>query len=514
MATLEGKTLGKYRVIERLGRGGMAEVYKGYHPRLDRYMAIKVLHGYLAEGEDFLGRFEREARAVATLRHPHIVQVFDFEVEDNAYYMVMEFIDGGTLKARMEELSVVGEQMPLAETARIFREVAGALDHAHREGMLHRDVKPSNILLDRSGRVFLTDFGLARMVSGSTQYTTTGMLVGTPAYMSPEQGQGLHVGVPTDIYALGVVLYELVVGRPPFDADTPLAIIYKHVHDPLPLPRTFRPSLPEALERVILKALAKEPQDRYQSAAKMMQALESTLAQQPEATFQPADPVELSGDETGPTESWLSEPLPDEAAQDTSALEQQPESVAASTSTTTTPEPPSELEEPTRRIDPIRQPVTVASSTGPERKEPRRQSPALPQRRSLKPLLIALAIAVPVGLCTIAAGLILMRERAQSVGVTCPSIMECGALAKEHLDRGDFEGTLAYADKGLELVPPDRHPRGALLWCSRGDANTELRRFGQARSDYEQCIAWTEGRVVLKRLRDHAEARLRALEGK
>lgn len=177
MASLVGKTLGKYQISERLGRGGMAEVYKAFHPQLERYAAIKVLHGFLAEGEDFQMRFQREAKAIAALRHPNIVQIYDIDFEDESYYMVMEFIDGGTLKER--QLQTKGP-LPIAEMAQIFREVASALGYAHRQGVLHRDIKPANVLLDKSGRAVLTDFGIARIVS-ETQFTVTGTLVGTPA---------------------------------------------------------------------------------------------------------------------------------------------------------------------------------------------------------------------------------------------------------------------------------------------------------------------------------------------
>ena len=282
MADLAGKTLGKYRLIEQLGRGGFASVYKAYQPRLDRYVAVKVLHPHLVEGEDFLARFEREAKAVARLRHPHIIIVHDFDVEDNTYFMVMEFIEGQSLKERMEELTAAKVHMPLAEVQRIIDDVASALDYAHGRGMLHRDIKPSNVVINKSGDSFLADFGIARILSNS-QFTATGALIGTPAYMSPEQGQGLSVSSASDVYSLGIMLYELLVGRVPFDADTPLAIIFKHISDVLPSVRAFRPELPEALERVTYKALAKHPEDRYQKPGELAQALRDALASEHKA---------------------------------------------------------------------------------------------------------------------------------------------------------------------------------------------------------------------------------------
>jgi serine/threonine protein kinase len=295
MNDLVGRTLSKYRIVARLGRGGMAEVYKAYQPGLNRYVAIKVLHSHLADDEDFIGRFEREATAVARLRHPHIVQVFDFDLENDLYFMVMEFVEGPTLKAELKERSVKGQIFTLAETSRIITALASAIDYAHSRGMVHRDLKPANIMFTVEGQVVLTDFGIARIV-GATRYTLTGAISGTPAYMSPEQGQGERGDERSDIYSLGVILYEMVTGRVPFDADTPFAIIMKHINESLPLPTMVNPNIPEAVERVILKAMSKNPDDRYQSANEMAKALrdavgvsaDQTLAAMPVSTIAPA----------------------------------------------------------------------------------------------------------------------------------------------------------------------------------------------------------------------------------
>lgn len=268
------KTLGKYEIIDRIGRGGMAEVYRGYHASLDRYVAIKLLHPFLADDPEFKDRFENEARNVAKLRHPNIVQVYDFEydAEGDSYYMVMEFINGPTLKDRIFELGTIGDRFPVPETIRIVRNAAEALAYAHQRNMIHRDVKPANLMIDEDGRLVLTDFGIAKIVTGA-QFTASGGMVGTPAYMAPEQGLGEAGDERSDIYSLGVILYQLITGRLPFDADTPLAIILKHVNEPVPNPRRFAPDLTDALEKIVCKVLEKEPTERYQTAIQFAQDL-------------------------------------------------------------------------------------------------------------------------------------------------------------------------------------------------------------------------------------------------
>ncbi|NDJ75896.1 MAG: protein kinase [Chloroflexi bacterium] len=262
------KKLGKYEITDRIGRGGMAEVYRGYHASLDRYVAIKLLHPFLADDPEFKDRFENEARNVAKLKHPNIVQVYDFEydAEGESYYMVMELIDGPTLKDRLFELTSAADQIQLAEAIRITKSSAEALAYAHQRGMIHRDVKPANLMLDEDNRVVLTDFGIAKIVTGA-QFTASGGMVGTPAYMAPEQGLGEAGDERSDIYSLGVILFQLVTGQLPYDADTPLGIILKHVNEPIPSPKQYVPELSDDLERIILKSLAKDPEDRYQSAA-------------------------------------------------------------------------------------------------------------------------------------------------------------------------------------------------------------------------------------------------------
>jgi hypothetical protein len=270
--------------VARLGRGGMAEVYKAYQPGLDRYVGIKVLHSHLVDDEDFIGRFEREALAIGKLRHPGIVQALDFDREGDLYFMTMEYIDGPTLKDEIKARRAAKKPFTFEEISRIFTSLCSAIDYAHARGMVHRDIKPANVMINQEGQIVLTDFGIARIV-GATQFTQTGALAGTPAYMSPEQGQGERGDERSDIYSLGVMLYEMVTGTVPYDADTPFAVIMQHISEPLPLPRKINPNVPEEVERVILKALSKNPDDRYQTAGGMAKDLRDAVGVAPDDTL-------------------------------------------------------------------------------------------------------------------------------------------------------------------------------------------------------------------------------------
>jgi len=268
----EFRTLGKYRILSLLGQGGMSRVYKAYQPGLDRYVAIKVIHAHLVAMEGFVERFEREAAAAARLRHPNIVRVYDFDSEGDQHYMVMELIEGPTLKKKIAERHAMGETFSLPEAARIFSALGSAIDAAHARGIVHRDLKPANVMFTAEGQVVLTDFGIARVLD-ATSYTVSGSLSGTPAYMSPEQVQGGRGDARSDIYALGVILYEMLAGQVPFSADNTFGVMFKHVQEPVPPPTTIVPDLPAAVERVILKAMDKNPDERYQAAGEMTRAL-------------------------------------------------------------------------------------------------------------------------------------------------------------------------------------------------------------------------------------------------
>lgn len=272
MTTLEGQMLGRYQLSERIGRGGMADVYRGYQPNLERAVAVKVLHPHLLEDPSFAERFRREAKSVAALHHPNIIQVIDFDTQGDYLFMVMEFVEGGhTLKKRLRELADLGQRIPLPQTLGLVAQIADALDYAHRQGMIHRDVKPANILLPTLERPLLSDFGIARIV-GARGLTADGMTIGTPTYMSPEQSRAEPATERSDIYALGVVLFEMITGQPPYEG-TPYDILKAHQHEPTPSPRRLAPMLPDEVEQIVLTCLAKDPAERYQRAGDLRDAL-------------------------------------------------------------------------------------------------------------------------------------------------------------------------------------------------------------------------------------------------
>ena len=263
-----GSSLGRYRIIEQLGQGGMATVFRSHDPNLDRYVAIKVLPSYMTEDPTFVARFTQEAKTVGRLNHPNILQIYDFGDDKGFTYLVSELVPGGTLQDKMRR-----NMMEPEEVIKYMEPLSLGLDYAHGQGIVHRDMKPANVLLDNDERPILADFGLARMLESSQRFTQASQAIGTPEYMSPEQAMGGETDHRADLYAFGVMIYEMLLGQTPFHADTPAATLMAHVHRPMPLPTTINPDIDPKLETMLLKSLAKTADDRYQSAGEMIDAI-------------------------------------------------------------------------------------------------------------------------------------------------------------------------------------------------------------------------------------------------
>jgi eukaryotic-like serine/threonine-protein kinase len=275
---MEPRRIASYTLLEVIGHGGMATVYRANQERLDRTVAIKVLSENLAHSTEFMERFRREARTAANMRHPNVITVHDFgEDERGVPYLVLEYIEGPTLADLMDA------GLDDARIPDLLDQIAAGLDYAHARGVVHRDIKPGNVLFTDEGRAVLADFGLAWLLEG-TKLTLTGGVIGTPEYMAPEQASGEPIDHRTDVYALGVVLYEMLVGERPFVADTPIAVLLMHLQDPAPSVLVARPDLPPDVGLVLERALVKNPAERYQSAGALARAFRAALTgeQRPE----------------------------------------------------------------------------------------------------------------------------------------------------------------------------------------------------------------------------------------
>ena len=317
-----GKTIGgRYQIEALLGQGGMSAVYRAIDPNLRRTVAIKLIHPHLSTDPNFIGRFKEEAAAVARLRHPNIVQVHDFNNDSETYFMVMEYLIGETLQARLKRLNSTGRNMPFSEAVSICTQICDAAGYAHNHELIHRDIKPANIMLDVNGQAILMDFGIVKIIGGE-YHTATGATLGTAMYMSPEQIRTERVDDRSDIYSLGVTLYEMISGRPPYQADSALTLMMMVLNDPLPDLREIRAGVPEELLAVVYQALAKERSERFQSMAEMVAALrqiqEKVVSTPPPSTVvdeikaEPAKPASPPPLVTSTGKNRLPEPVKEE----------------------------------------------------------------------------------------------------------------------------------------------------------------------------------------------------------
>ncbi|MCA9969355.1 MAG: serine/threonine protein kinase, partial [Anaerolineales bacterium] len=296
MSSLIGQQIDRYRVLAHIDRGGMADVYLAEDVDLQRAVALKVMLDTLTADEQFVQRFRREAQMVARLDHPNIVQVYRTGVtDDNRPYIAMQYIDGGSLRDRLRHFAAENQLVPTAQALAIVRQVAVALGVAHAAGIIHRDLKPGNVLLKENGTPVLVDLGIAA-VQGGARLTSTGNLIGTPHYMSPEQVRGLRLDGRSDLYSLGVILYELLSGERPFEASESVAVLHQHVYEPPPALMDRRPDLTPQTLHLVEKALAKAPERRYATAAEMVADVDAALL------------AESGGAPLRPTTVWLPEP--------------------------------------------------------------------------------------------------------------------------------------------------------------------------------------------------------------
>jgi serine/threonine-protein kinase len=305
MSDLIGKTLGKYEIISLIGKGGMSSVYLAHQQSMERQVALKVLPPHLMSDETFLKRFQREVKTVAKMQHPRIIPVHDYGEEQGTPYIVMTYIEGGSLAQRIQK----EKGLLLPEVIRLVDQIADGLDYAHRQGVIHRDFKPSNILLDTGNNAYLSDFGIARISQETVQLTGSG-IVGTPTYMAPETFRQETVTPAVDIYALGVTLYQMLSGQAPYEGTTPVQLMYAHLNEPVPLLANLRADVPAAIQVVLDKAMAKNPTDRYSTAAALAADLKMAAEEDELPAFVPNPPPVMATPTRQPVATQVAPPQP------------------------------------------------------------------------------------------------------------------------------------------------------------------------------------------------------------
>ncbi len=448
-----GRSLnGRYKIEALLGQGGMSAVYKAMDPNLKRVVAIKLIHPHLSTDNEFVYRFKREAAAVAAFRHPNIVQVYDFNNDNDIYYMVLEFIPGETLQDRLKHLKKSNTNMPLVQAVKFIINICDALGYAHRQGMIHRDIKPANIMLDVQGQAILMDFGIVKILDATT-HTTTGAVLGTARYMSPEVIRSEMPDERSDLYSLGITFYEMLSGDPPFDADSAMSLLMRHLNDPVPDLGSKRPDIPPELIRIVNKALEKDREYRYRSASEMAGDLKRFLTtleadSVSKAILPPSEPKKVATptpvQTTDKTEPW-------------------------DVSSPSGPQPDSVFDKPTKVTVTSQKPViTKADPEAAERPTPKANEPRPAPKTSLPPVAKFGVIGILAILCIAVAGFSLWRMISQATSnnenTAATQTMEASAFllntAQKTVEAGKTEVAQQTADAGLTeaAVPPTGTP--------------------------------------------------------